>query len=147
MRSLNLRGRETRMTTTNRRTILKGVTALAVVPAAAASAQAGGATPIARLWSLVEACDKALQPHHAAMIEAETLRGVTGGWMYLTGDAHSAGQRRYDALVAILNETPRNETDLAIVARAYSAPDMANGPRAWAGDRLAQSVLNYHMAA
>lgn len=131
---------------TNRRTIMLGAAASAL-PVGAVAAQTGTKTPISQLWAEVEACDRALAPHKAAMTSAESLRGVSSGWMYLTGDAHVAGQRRYDALVAILKETPRNEKDLVILAKACCAPDMANGPRAWASERFAQSVLNYHMAA
>lgn len=131
---------------TNRRTILIGAAAVTAAPAAA-YAQGASSTPIAKLWAEVEACERALAPHKAAMADAEALRGVTSGWMYLTGEAHQAGQRRYDALVAILKEAPRTDNDLVILAKACCAPDMANGPRAWASERFAQSVMTYHMAA
>ncbi|MGL4496238.1 MAG: hypothetical protein ACRCUX_10505 [Beijerinckiaceae bacterium] len=135
------------MNTTNRRMVLTGAAALTAAPLMRGVAQADAATPIAKLWATVGQCDKTLVPHRSAIADAERLRGVSSGWMYVHGSAYEAGQTRYEALVQILKEAPRSAGDLAIQAQASLHPDIEDGPRAWASSQLANHVLTYSAAA
>ena len=121
-----------------RRTALAGAATLAAVPLQAVAAVAP--TPIARLWTEAQRLDRALGVHRAAIASAEALRQAAPGWMYLSGEGHALGQRRYEALVAILKETPRGASDHAIMAKASQHRDILRGPHAWASFKVAEAA-------
>ena len=60
------------------------------------------------------------------------------------GEANELGNRRYETLVSILNETPRAAGDLAIMGRAAQDAEMLNGPAGWASQQLAAAVVGFH---
>lgn len=122
-----------------RRTVFTAAAALAAVPAAALAATAE-TTPIARLWAKAEAMGKELAAYRAE-IEAAAANGGISGWMRLGGKANALGEERYQALVAIMNETPRSQADLAIMGKVVMDDEMTLGPRGWAGEKLASATV------
>jgi hypothetical protein len=123
-----------------RRAALAAMAAAVAAPAAIAATPARGESAIEALWREVEALDRQLAVHAADIEAARQARGIPG-WMVLTGDAYRLGEERYGKLVAILNAKPSGARDLAIMAKASLDADMADGPRGWAGLRLAHAAL------
>ena len=115
--------------------------ASAAVLAFPQEADAKHATPIRRLWLEAQRLEGALCAHRADIDEAEALRlGATPGWLCLGPDTLSAGEERYQVLIAILNETPRDAGDLALMARAAEDHDIRRGPAGWAAARVAAAA-------
>jgi hypothetical protein len=123
-----------------RRAALAAIASAVAAPAVLAAPMRKGETLIAALWRDVGALDRQLVPHAADIDAATKARGVPG-WMVLTGDAYRLGEERYGKLVAIMNAKPADARDLAIMAKVSLDADMADGPRGWAGLRLAQAAL------
>ncbi len=131
-------------TRTTRRMLIAGAATVAASPVLAAGVSAGsGATPIAALWSKAEALRLSLETHRAE-IAAMAARGGAPGWMYLGGKANDIGQRRYETLVEIIKAKPGHAPDLAIMAKVSLDPDIQQGPRGWAYERLAQATVALH---
>jgi hypothetical protein len=132
-------------TTTTRRTTLAAAAALAFGSATGAKA-AANASPIKSLWGEARAIDRAMGAHAQAIATAADARGIPG-WMVLDGPANALGEARYGKLVSILNAAPADSQDLAIMAHASQDRDIVNGPRAWAGERLAQAAIGLNALA
>ncbi|MGL4975588.1 MAG: hypothetical protein ACRC56_09850 [Bosea sp. (in: a-proteobacteria)] len=130
-------------TTLSRRTMFGAAAALAAAPVAAGQALASGTTTIGRLWSQAESLNDQLAAHRAAITEAAANGGISG-WMRLGGQANVLGQRRYDALVAILKTKPESTQDLAILGKVVLDGDIQNGARNWAGEQLANATVAFH---
>lgn len=138
--------------TLNRRAILGATAAIAAAPVAgvaAVPAPAKFATPAAAaaakgsvraLWD--EVIDLSIRMNGHAYETAIVDRG-TGlpGWMYVEGEANALGNRRYDALMAILHARPESAEDIAIIARAATHGDIASGPKSFAAARLADAAM------
>jgi hypothetical protein len=130
----------TEKTTLSRRALVAGSAMLAAGPALAATPV--GPTPIARLWSEAQALASKLASHRGAITAAATRSGTsTPGWMRLGGEANAIAEQRYGKLVAILQETPKNPGDLAIIAKVSQDSDIQMGARLWASEKLAAATL------
>ena len=127
--------------TTTRRGLFAGAVSLAAAPAIAAGGIAlpAGSTPIAALWAKAEALRVSLEMYRGEVAKM-AARG-TPGWMRLAGPANKLGEARYAALTGIIRSTPRNQGDLAIMAKVALDKDIQQGPRGWAFERLAQATL------
>ncbi len=132
-------------TTLSRRTMFCAAAALAAAPVAAGQAFASGTTTIGRLWAQAESLKDQLATHRAAITAAASNGGISG-WMRLGGEANALGQRRYDALVAILNTRPESAQDFAILGKVVLDADIQNGARNWAGEQLANATVAFHGA-
>ncbi len=132
-------------TTLSRRTMFGAAAALAAAPVAAGQAFASGTTTIGRHWAQAESLKDQLATHRAAITAAASNGGISG-WMRLGGEANALGQRRYDALVAILNTRPESTQDLAILGKVVLDADIQNGARNWAGEQLANATVAFHGA-
>ena len=132
-------------TRTSRRMLIAGAASIAAaVPALAAGGSAvTGATPVAALWAKAEALRLKLESHRAE-IASLASRGGAPGWMYLGGEANKLGQARYETLVQIIKAEPKSASDLAVMAKVALDPDIQQGPRGWAYERLAQATLALH---
>ncbi len=120
--------------TTTRRSVLTAAAALAAVPAmAGTTSSVTPETAIGRLWADAERLRDHLGTYRTLIAEKEDA-GIPG-WMRLAGAPNQIGQQRYEKLVSILSETPRNGRDLAIMARAARQDDVL--AKGWAHERVA----------
>ncbi len=133
------------MTTTTRRTAITAAAAFAV-GAGSTSAKAAAASPIKSLWGEARVLDRALAAHADAVATASEARGIPG-WMVLDGPANKLGEARYGKLISILNAAPADAQDLVIMAQASLDRDIVNGPRTWAGERLANAAIGLNALA
>jgi|GEM_PF-6724547 len=128
----------------NRREVLAGLasgTAVLLASGELVLAQ-GHQTPVARLWARAESLKAELGPHKDAILSAERARkGGATGWMYLDGEAYNLSNQRYDALVELLNQKPKNSRDLALMERAARDHEMLNGPKRWALAQVAAASM------
>jgi hypothetical protein len=130
----------TEKTTLSRRALVAGSAMLAAGPALAATPV--GPTPIARLWTEAQNLASQLSAHRGAITAAASRTGATTpGWMRLGGEANAMAEARYGKLVAILKETPKNQGDLAIIAKVSQDQDIQMGARLWASEKLASATL------
>ncbi len=145
----------TENSTTTRRKILASGAAFAAVPLAAIPVAAmplatnpaiSAVTPISRLWATAEHLGKQLNRAMPQISFAGDEDGIPA-WMRTAGNANAIGNKRYSALVGILNAEPQSNGDLAIMARAVLADDIQNGPRGWAAQRLAEATVSFQAAA
>jgi hypothetical protein len=128
-------------TTLSRRAVVAGSAMLAAVPAFAATPS--GPTPIARLWAEAQGLASQLSAHRGAITAAAARTGVsTPGWMRIGGEANAIAEQRYGKLVAILKETPKNQGDLAIIAKVSQDSDIQMGARLWASEKLASATIS-----
>lgn len=133
----------TEMKKLSRRALVAGAGALSAAPAFAATGTAP--TPIATLWSEAQTLASKLAAHRGAIAAAASRTGnSTPGWMRLGGEANRIAEARYGKLVAILHETPRNNGDLAILAKVSQDADIQLGARLWASEKLAAATVALH---
>lgn len=137
--------------TLNRRAILGATAAFAAAPATSFAAPAAPIAPklaatvekrsIRALWDQVIDLSIRMNGH---VHEAATADRGTGlpGWMYVQGEANELGNKRYDALVAILNAKPETAEDVSIIARAATHGDIQAGPQSFATARLASAAMS-----
>ena len=133
-----------------RRTVLAGTAAAAAAPALSlvpAAASTGGQSRIARLWAEAEAIKAQMAVHAREIAAMSELTGLAG-WMRLGGAANELGNRRYQALIAMIRATPASLDDLALIARATKEDDIRfNGPAAWSHGEFDRAARAYHMSA
>jgi hypothetical protein len=134
------------MTTTTRRTAITAAAAFAVGAGSTTAKAATLASPIKSLWGEARVLDRALSAHADAVATASEARGIPG-WMVLDGPANRLGEARYGKLVSILNAAPSDAQDLVIMAQASQDRDIVNGPRGWAGERLANATIGLNALA
>lgn len=124
-----------------RRSALGAVLGLAAAAPAFAAGPAD--TPVQALWRRAESLRRRLEAHRAELA-ANAREGGVSSWMYADGEAYRLGEARYDALVDILNGSPRDADDLAIMAKASADAEILNGPRSWAAGQLARAAVALH---
>ena len=132
-----------------RRTVLAGTAAAAAAPALSLvpAASTGAPTRIARLWAEAEAIKAQMAVHAREIAAMSELTGLAG-WMRLGGAANELGNRRYQALIAMIRATPASLDDLALIARATKEDDIRfNGPAAWSHGEFDRAAREYHMSA
>ena len=133
-----------------RRTVLAGTAAAAAAPALSlvpAAAATPGQSPIARLWAQAEAIKAEMSVHAEEIAAMDELTGLAG-WMRLGGIANELGNRRYQALIAIIKATPASLGDLTLIARATQESDIRrDGPAAWSHGEFDRAAREYHMSA
>jgi hypothetical protein len=133
----------TEKTKLSRRALVAGSAMLAAGPALAVTPV--GPTPIARLWSEAQSLASKLSAHRGAITAAAARTGTsTPGWMRMGGEANAIAEQRYGKLVEILKETPKNQGDLAIIAKVSQDSDIQMGARLWASEKLASATLALH---
>ena len=132
-----------------RRTVLAGTAAAAAAPALSLvpAAATPGQSPIARLWAQAEAIKAEMSVHAKEIAAMDELTGLAG-WMRLGGIANELGNRRYQALIAIIKATPASLGDLTLIARATQESDIRrDGPAAWSHAEFDRAAREYHMSA
>ena len=132
-----------------RRTVLAGTAAAAAAPALSLvpAAATPGQSPIARLWAQAEAIKAEMSVHAEEIAAMDELTGLAG-WMRLGGIANELGNRRYQALIAIIKATPASLGDLTLIARATQESDIRrDGPAAWSHAEFDRAAREYHLSA